>query len=695
MTRETRDTLWLLGVLAFVMAPHAWHLPWWSIVGAAGALIWRAKVAIQDQSLPPRRWLIYLLIALLSMTWLTYGTLMGREVGITLVVMLTTLKSLELKARRDALVCMYLGFFLIFTQFIFSQSMATALHMLIGVWGLLISLILGQRPLGYPSLSSTGKQSARAMLWGLPLMVVLFLFFPRLGPLWALPADAAQRTGLSDTMSLGDVASLVNDRSIAMRVKFLGNPPWPDALYFRGPVLDQFDGKIWTSRPKSSAHMDEAVKLQGASLNYLATIEPTGLKILTLVDGTTQARIVHPISAGNLTQQGINWFRESPKEQRLQVQAQTYLARQLGPFSDEPSLRLLTAFPAGSSPATRQWAMQWRAQLLKSKNRPEGSALTTPELIDGLLDYIRTQNYRYTLSPGISAAANGQAIDQFWLTTRSGFCEHYASAFVALMRMMGVPARVVMGYRGAEVNSVDGLYVIRNSNAHAWAEVWVASKGWQRVDPTAAIPPHRIDVSGLDLPFADLAGPLKMVDMDALRAWRARWEAVDHKWNEWVLQYANDDQMSLLKSMGWKNPDWLALGRTLAGALILLGCGNALMMYFFHRRRLIHSSTQWTPLMQRLSQALATLAPPPPGASPTAASTWHDHLLRHWGTVNSDQQALLESLIDLDKLRYGQSESPKRLKQPQRHLQPLQMAITLLKRIEAQAKACRLINENS
>jgi len=694
MTRETRDTLWLLGVLAFVMAPHAWHLPWWSIAGAAAALLWRAKVAIHDQSLPPRRWLIYLLIALLGMTWLTYGTLMGREVGITLVVMLTTLKSLELKARRDALVCMYLGFFLIFTQFIFSQSMATALHMLMGVWGLLISLILGQRPLGYPSLASTGKQSARAMLWGLPLMVVLFLFFPRLGPLWALPADAGQRTGLSDSMSLGEVASLVNDRSIAMRIKFLGKPPWPASLYFRGPVLDQFDGKMWTSLPNSSAQMDEEVKFQGAALDYLATIEPTGLKVLALVDGTAQASIMHPVSAGHLTQHGINWFRESPKEQRLQVQAQAFLKRQLGSGSIEPNVRLLTALPSGSSPATRQWVQQWKQQLRSSKNLPETAALSTPELVDALLDYIRTQDYRYTLSPGLSAAANGQAIDQFWLMNRSGFCEHYASAFVAIMRMLDVPARVVMGYRGAEVNSVDGLYVVRNSNAHAWAEVWVSSKGWQRIDPTAVIPPDRIDFSGLNLPFADLPGPLKMVDMDAIRIWRARWEAVDHKWNEWILQYANDDQMSLLKSMGWQNPDWLALGRTLAGALILLGCGNALVMYYFHRRRLIHSTRQWGPLMQQLSQSLVKLAPPPTGTSPAAASTWHDHLQRYWGVINSDQQALLESLIDLDKLRYGPSESPKQEKQS-RQLHSWQMAKPLLKRIEAQAKACRSITDIS
>lgn len=689
MSRETRDTLWLLGILAFVMMPHAWHLPWWSIAGVAAALLWRAKVAIQEQSLPPRRWLIYLLIALLGMTWLTYGTLMGREVGITLVVMLTTLKSLELKARRDALVCLYLGFFLIFTQFLFSQSIATAAHMLVGVWGLLVSLIWGQRPMGYPSIASTGKQAVRAMLWGMPLMVVLFLFFPRFGPLWALPADASQRTGLSDSMSLGDVASLVSDRSIAMRVKFLGTQPWPKTLYFRGPVLDQFDGKTWTSRTQTPT--DEPVQFQGAALDYLATIEPTPLKTLALLDGTAQARIVHPTPAGNLTQHGLNWFRASQHDQRLQVQAQAFLSRQIGPTLFEPHLRLFTALPAGSSPATRKWLAQWIEQLRRDTHQPDGKAFTTPELIKALLQYIHTQDYRYTLSPGLPATVNGQAIDHFWLISRAGFCEHYASSFVAIMRMLDIPARVVMGYRGAEINPVDGLYVIRNANAHAWAEVWVPSTGWQRIDPTAEVPPERIDFSGLDLPFADLPGPLKMVDMDALRAWRARWEAVDHKWNEWILQYANDDQMSLLKRMGWENPDWLALGRTLAAALAVLGCGYPLMMYYFHRRQLINPSKQWLPLMQRLNQALSPLAPPPLGASPAAASTWHDHLQGHWGTINPQQQTLLKSLIDLDKLRYGSSASPMQSKK-QRHLSPLQLARSLMKDIETQAKACQSID---
>jgi hypothetical protein len=158
-------------MLALVIAPHMPRLPWWSSVGAGLALLWRARAAWLQARLPGRAWLIFLLGVLLTLTWLTYGTLLGREAGITLVVMLATLKSLELKARRDALVCMYLGFFLIFTQFLFSQGIGTAALMLLTVWGLLMSLMLGQRPLGYPRLRELGRESLRAMLWGIPLMV--------------------------------------------------------------------------------------------------------------------------------------------------------------------------------------------------------------------------------------------------------------------------------------------------------------------------------------------------------------------------------------------------------------------------------------------------------------------------------------------------------------------------------------------
>ena len=249
LSREGRDTLWLLAALLVTVAPHLPRLPWWCASGVVLAMAWRAQLAWRDAPLPPR-WVNWLaLAACLALTWRTHHSLMGREAGITLVTVLAALKTLELRARRDALVITCLGFFLVLTQFLYSQSIVIAALMLLATLAWLSSLILAQRPIGRPSIWSAWRTACLSMLLGLPLMVMLFLFFPRFGPLWRLPGDAGPRTGLSDDMRLGHVAELALDDSIAMRVRFAPAAPPPQKLYFRGPVLEQFDGQTWTQAP--------------------------------------------------------------------------------------------------------------------------------------------------------------------------------------------------------------------------------------------------------------------------------------------------------------------------------------------------------------------------------------------------------------------------------------------------------------
>jgi transglutaminase-like putative cysteine protease len=599
---------------------------------------------------------VLMLAATLAMTWLTHRSLMGREAGITLVVILTTLKCLELRARRDSLVCLYLGFFLILTQFFQGQSIGTAVLMLVSVWGLLTSLVLGQRQLGRPSITEAGKEALRAMLHGLPLMVLLFLLFPRLGPLWSLPRDAQNRTGLSDQLTLGQVAELSQDSSIALRVKFKDGPPPASGLYFRGPTLERFDGHQWLPAPPLLGWRP-VYTLSGRPMRYQMTMEPQNVGVVPLLDGTGQAAIVGNDSSARLLRHGAQWSATVTLDQRLQINAVAWPQAHEGPTQDSVWLREWVSLPAGFNPRTLAWAAALRRQ-------PDLAQADALPLAAAVLKHIRQDGFRYTLSPGkASSPPSPHLIDEFWFDRKAGFCEHFASAFAVVMRALDVPSRVVLGYQGAELNPVDGQYTVRNSNAHAWVEIWQNGMGWVRVDPTAAAAPERLTQTPRPSPLANLPGPLGDIDAQALRAWRNQWDAVNHRWNVWVLQYSQGEQMQLMRSIGWPTPSWSDLGQVLAAALGLLGLGSAVLVWLTRDRM---RPTPWQSLNHRVHRALESLGLPPPlGAKPASASSWMRVLseLQQATTLTVEPSHLTQSLIDavmadlrqLDAWQYGPS----------------------------------------
>jgi protein-glutamine gamma-glutamyltransferase len=674
LTREARDTLWLLAMLTLVLLPHAPQLPWWCLLSAGTALLWRARLAWTDAGLPPRWVLALLLVATLIMTWLTHRTLIGREAGITLIVILTTLKCLELRARRDSLVCLYLGFFLVLTQFFEDQGIGAALLMLLSVWGLLTSLVLGQRPLGRPSIRHAGQEALRAMLYGLPLMVVLFLLFPRLGPLWSLPRDAQSRTGLSDQLTLGQVAELVQDSTVALRVTFKGEPPLTSSLYFRGPTLDQFDGRQWRPAPPLLGWRPDYT-LSGRPVAYQMTLEPQPMNVVPLLDGTGQARMTAGHQGPRLFRQGAQWVSTALLDQRTQVDGVFWPHAHEGPLENSVWLREWIDLPAGFNPRTLAWAASLR-------QRPDLASADAVTLAGAVLQHIRSAGFQYTLSPGLSdSPSTPHLVDEFWLDRKSGFCEHFASSFVVIMRAMDVPSRVVVGYQGAELNPVDGQYIVRNSNAHAWAEIWQPGVGWVRVDPTAAAAPDRLAWTPGPSALSGLPGPLGKLAPDTLRHLRDQWDAVNHRWNLWVLQYSQNEQMNLLRSMGWNTPNWAALGQTLGSALALIGLGAGLVVWWTRDRA---RPSAWFVLHQRVHEALSTLGlPQPAGASPASASSWlrvlpADGEMLPPGMTLAQIETLRSQLRQLDALQYGPVPADK----PHRQADAMRIARALVRQVE-------------
>ncbi|HEX6736559.1 MAG TPA: DUF3488 and transglutaminase-like domain-containing protein, partial [Azonexus sp.] len=477
--REALDhfaTPWLFLAAAVTVAPHFAHQPVWLSAFAGLSFVWAAWLWWSDRRLPGR-WLLMLVVAGgCAAIFAEFRSLFGRDAGVALLVMLMALKLLELKSRRDAVVVVTLGYFLLLTHYFYSQSIATGLWLLAALWLLTAALI---RVHGGHAATPVGTLRHAALLAGqaLPFMLVLYLLFPRVaGPLWGLPQDAhAGRTGLSETMAPGNIANLARSGEIAFRVLFDGTPPPRDRLYWRGPVLEDFDGTSW--RPYSGTTPRARLEFLGPPLAYETTLEGHNRRWLLALDAPA-AQPADTVLSGTLTANA-----RQPISHRQRFRFAAGLDYRFNAEESPPVLARNLLLPPGRNPRTIELARGWK------------TAGSSPQaLIDRALALFASQFF-YTLQPPLLGE---NSVDDFLFTTRRGFCEHYAAAFVVLMRAAGVPARVVTGYQGGERNPVDGYLVVRQSDAHAWAEVWLADRGWVRVDPTAAVSPARIETGLAD-----------------------------------------------------------------------------------------------------------------------------------------------------------------------------------------------------
>ena len=601
--------MFLLGVIGWTVLPHLPHLPPWCVALTAAVLLWRARLALNNDALPGRWMLVAVLLLAAGLTLWSHRTLLGKEAGVTMLVVLMALKTLELRARRDAFVVFFLGFFLILTQFLYSQTLPVALAMLVAVWGLLTALVLAHMPVGQPALRQAASLSARCALLGAPVMVLLFVLFPRIGPLWGVPQDGLAKTGLSNSMQMGGIAELAADDSIALRIRFPnGTRPAPEALYFRGPVLSRFDGREWTTpaAPSLSGVQPLAeLRAGGPALAYEMTLEPLRVPVLPLLEATTVAPRLEGLRVRQ--QADLQWRTERPVVERLRFTAEAHLSFSHGPLDPTPSLDEALDLPPGANPRTLAWAAALRRE-------PRYAGAPPQMLADALMQHIRSAGYTYTLTPGLYAEDGGQdAIDEFWLDRRLGFCEHFAAAFVVAMRAMGVPARVVTGYQGADAASVDGYTIVRQSNAHAWAEYWQQGRGWVRADPTAAVAPERI-VRSLRLAPAPglVASALGSMSPALLERLRTGWEAVNNRWNQWVLNYSRGQQLDLLKDIGFKSPSWEDLALLLIVALTMLSVVGAGWAWWERQRQdpWVRQFTQVRRALQALGLAAQPHEPP-------------------------------------------------------------------------------------
>jgi transglutaminase-like putative cysteine protease len=575
LPRDTRDTLFLLLVVGWVVLPQVANLPWWCTLLAGSVLVWRAALAVRSRPLPGKWWLLGLLAITLAATWMTHRTLLGRDAGVTLIVILLALKTLELRARRDAFVVFFLGFFTMLTNFFFSQSLPVAAAMLVGLLGLLTALVNAHMPVGKPPLAEAARTAGWMALLGAPIMAVLFLLFPRFAPLWGIPSDAMSgRSGLSANMQVGNLATLALDDSVAMRVKFDGPVPPQGLLYFRGPVLSQFDGREW--RPlqprfgsRFSLQGDGTLAGFGEPTRYEITLEPHNRPWLLVLD----AAVRPPAAPGleSLMTSELVWVSTRPVVDLLRYRVESHVQFRHGPPSRLAVLPEYTQLPLEFNPRTQQLALE------TMRDNPAPGPDKSP-WVQAAINRLRSGGYVYTLEPGVYGQ---HTADEFWFDKKEGFCEHIASAFVVLMRAMDIPARVVTGYQGGERNPVDNFWIVRQSDAHAWAEVWLAGRGWVRVDPTSAVAPGRTgSLQRLVAPRGVFATAIGNVNPNLAASLRAAWEALNNGWNQWVLNYTQSKQLNLLKDIGFESPSWEDLSYVLLAIVVVVASLGAAWAYW-------------------------------------------------------------------------------------------------------------------
>jgi transglutaminase-like putative cysteine protease len=556
LPRFTQQLIWAVAGFALAVLPHIPDLTPWVVLLAAASAALRITIEIKHWRLPAKFVRILVAIAAMFGVLLTYRTLNGLEAGTAFLVVTGAMKLLETRTVRDLTVLIFVSYFLLFAGFLYDQSLLLLPWMLVSVWFLTATLMRTHQTAPMKireALGLTGKM----LLQALPVAVLLFLFFPRLpGQFWALPARDHATMGLDEEMSPGDVSELSVSGAIAFRAKFDGRLPPPRERYWRGLVLHDFDGRTWRRLRVFSPPLPLAT--QGPAYRYNVTLEPHNRRWVFALDAVTdwpQERASRTFDQQLLARDPIAAMTTFALQSHTAYHVE-------GPLP--ASARLMDLRPGNGNPRTKQLAAELRAR-----------AGSDAAFVQAVLAKFRDEEYFYTLEPPRLAA---DSVDDFLFNTRRGFCEHFASAFTMLARAAGIPARVVTGYQGGEFNPMGGYLIVRQSDAHAWSEVWLEGQGWTRVDPTGAVAPERVE-HGLDAAMSeDEPVPGRFLGrISAFTQVRLAWDALNTFWNDEVVEFSARQQRSLLERLGIKDADWEALGVALV--LTLAGFFTALSLY--------------------------------------------------------------------------------------------------------------------
>ena len=551
--------LWVIAALCISMLPQLTSMPLHLMPITLLPIIWRLLAEFRNWKPMSILWRVIATAFTVAALVSTYGGLMGRRAAVSMLVLMLSLKLLETFRIRDARIVASLSLFLCGTQFLFSQGVPMIVYIVACLLSSLIALTYLHRWEAYDNLGEapdTGRSlftelgfGLRLMAIALPIGLALFLFFPRWGsPLWGVPEDALDaRSGLSGSMSPGSIQSLFMDDSPAFRVQFEGAIPRQGDLYWRGPVFWNFNGRSWQAS-YLGRHLpaDNKPNPKNAAFRYEVQMEPTEQRWLFALDYPAL------VPRGARLTMDYQLFSRRPI-----TQLRHYVMASDPRFFDTPELKLTlrTAaleLPAGFNPRTAEMMADWRKE-----------ASYNTEIVRRALSYFNQEQFHYTLNPPLLSR---HTVDEFLFETQQGFCEHYASAFTVMMRMAGIPSRVVTGYQGGWYNNIGSYMLVRQSDAHAWSEVWLEGSGWTRIDPTAAVAPDRVEHGAMD----SLSQRRFMLDYEWIRNARNTFDLFQRGWNNWVVAFSSDSQSRLFSIFGWDFISSARLVFVMIGSIIFI-----------------------------------------------------------------------------------------------------------------------------
>ena len=558
MRFKPRLMLPVLAGIHFVAIPMYPRLPLAVLFAVAFLTLWSWLLFHNRVQRPGKVMLPLLVLMVVGLLFHSYGTIFGRQAGSTMLLLLAFLKLFETKRESDIITVVFMGYFLIASNFFFSQSALIAIYVIAVVIYLTSLLIIISDKKNSTRLLERLQRSSHMVVLAIPIMLILFVLFPRIsGPLWGLPKDdSSATTGLSDEMSPGSINRLITSGEVAFRVYFDGEPPPHSELYWRGLVLSNYDGKTWRrdDAPVYAKPMLVDPDENDSSIGYTVMLEPHNqrwlyaLEHLVDIDGTVNvSREMQLYTKNNITDV-VSYA----------VRSDAQLENQ-GLFEQEYSKNLL--LPSGMNPQTVGLAQALYAEVGQDDDA----------YINRVLKYFRERDFIYTLSPQL---LGDQAMDDFIFNTQQGFCGHFSSAFVYLLRAAGIPARVVIGYQGGSMHPFDDYMIVRQSDAHAWTEVWNDYRGWVRIDPTAAVEPRRVE-SGIEnaVDQRELLPSILVSDNALFRRARFMLDSFHSNWNQWVVGFNKKKQKELFELLGFSNVSisdlvlMMVVAMTLAGAV--------------------------------------------------------------------------------------------------------------------------------
>jgi transglutaminase-like putative cysteine protease len=519
-----------------VLLPHLANLPIPVSLFLFTALAWRL-LSLQLPRLQPGRWLLIpITLTGVLLTYSQHQTLLGRDAGVSLLSVMLVLKTLEVRKRRDLTVTVYIAYFVIVTQFLFNQSFLLLLYLLLILIGHTSLLLAIQRVSPPKHFFEPYRKTFWITLQALPIALILFVLFPRMTqPLWHFGYQASARTGLSERISPGTISHLIQSSEVAFRVSFEQTPPAREDSYWRAFVLWDTDGFSWFTRKDQPLPTSLPQLLwQGEPVEYKVFLEPHRKRWLYALDLPAQAMDTATLTADSLLR------AKKPVNQPMQYEGLSYLEYR---FESVPATQLQRALKLGDGITLRQRRLvaSWQAD-----------GADAQKVVQRALNYFNEKPFVYTLNP---PTYFDNPVEQFLFESREGFCEHYASAFTQLMRLAGVPARMVIGYQGGEYNRLGDYYTFRDYDAHAWSEVWIDKQGWVRIDPTAAVAPERV-LSAIQPGLGSIGEPARFMEIrqglvfSALENLGMLLDAAEINWRFWVLGYSRDQQFSLIREFG-------------------------------------------------------------------------------------------------------------------------------------------------